>query len=75
LRSDVQHEHYGMLVIDLGIVEVMFPILSYLFIFMMNQSFKNVGVIQVVVARKGAADENTVERNPDRSRSRGAEER
>jgi hypothetical protein len=64
-----------MLVVDRGIVEVMFPIPILSYLFMMNQSFKNVGVIQVVVARKGAADENTVERNPDRSRSRGAEER
>jgi hypothetical protein len=62
-----------MLVVDRGIVEVMFPIPILSYLFMMNQSFKNVGVIQVVVARKGAVDENTVERNPDRSR--GAEER
>ena len=59
-----------MLVVDIGIIEeVMFSILSHLF--MMNQSFEKVGVIQVVVAMEGAADKSTVERDLERSMVEG----
>lgn len=51
------------------IEEVMFPMLSHLF--MMNQSFEKVGVIQVVVAMEGAADKSTVERDLERSMVEG----